>query len=113
MEHFFVCMTFCLLFSMSLCLLVLAIINAVVPYLIGTSQCDRIIVPLRHAAVESIRGNQAISSRLVVFSKNGAGFANNMMGLLSTYAVAIALDAPLACMCIPSVTYSPTRLSFQ
>ena len=77
------------------------------------SCCELIVVPLKHVAVESIRGNQVIKTRLVVFSRVTAGFGNNMNCLISSYAVAIALDAPLLCMCFSTVTFSWGWLSIQ
>ena len=72
-------------------------LNSVVSFLFKNSSCGPIVIPLQHLSVESIRGNRVYSSRIVVFSQVTAGFANNMMCLLSSYAVAIALDLPLAC----------------
>ena len=96
-----------------LVMLAIVFLNMAIIYMFRTSHSDKIVVPLKHATVQSIRGSQAVSSRLVVFSHVPAGFGNNMMCLLSSYAVAIALDAPLACMSLSTVTSSRTRLSIQ
>ena len=83
--------------TMLLSFLLALFLNSVVFYLFKSSSCGPIVSALQHLSAESIRGNRVYSSRIVVFSQVPAGFANNMMCLLSSYAVAIALDLPLAC----------------
>ena len=100
-------------YYMALVYFVIALLEVIVMYLFKATNCGWIIVPLKHVPAQSVRGNEVASSRLVVFSKSGTGFANNMMGLLSSYAAAIALDAPLAGNSHLSVICSRAGLSIQ
>lgn len=47
--------------------------------------------------IETIRGEVTNTERRVVFRHVQAGFANNMMGLLSSYVIAIVENTPLMC----------------
>ena len=89
------------------------LIDMLIIYIFRNSYCEKTVVPLKHVIVQSIRGSQVIKSKLVVFSRVKAGFGNNMNCLISSYAVAIALDAPLLCMCFSTVTFSWGWLSIQ
>ena len=47
--------------------------------------------------VETIRGDVTNTEKRVVFRHVRAGFANNMMGLLASYVIAIVENLPLVC----------------
>lgn len=50
------------------------------------------------SGIETIRGEVTNTERRVVFRHVRAGFANNMMGLLASYVIAIVGNMPLVCM---------------
>lgn len=49
------------------------------------------------SSIKSIRGSAITTTKKVVYRKMYGGFANNVMGLLSSYVIAIVLNLPLVC----------------
>ena len=49
-------------------------------------------------SIETVRGDYAQDKRMVVFQRTNGGLSNVLMGLLSSYSVALALNLPLFCI---------------
>lgn len=67
-----------------------------------SSSIESVILEYAHvhslSGMETIRGEVTDTERRVVFRHVRAGFANNMMGLLASYVIAIVGNLPLVCM---------------
>lgn len=67
-----------------------------------SSSIESVILECAHvhslSGMETIRGEVTDTERRVVFRHVRAGFANNMMGLLASYVIAIVGNLPLVCM---------------
>ena len=67
-----------------------------------SSSIESVILECAHVhslpGMETIRGEVTDTERRVVFRHVRAGFANNMMGLLASYVIAIVGNLPLVCM---------------
>ena len=67
-----------------------------------SSSIESVILECAHVhslpGMETIRGEVTDTERREVFRHVRAGFANNMMGLLASYVIAIVGNLPLVCM---------------